>query len=210
VTRDACSRCSVGPNPSLSTSAGFSAMCLGMFMAVLDVQVVATSLPIIQASLKMRPDQMSWIQTGYLIAETIASPLTGAVHPNAHVSMAIGDLVRHFHRCIDRVRLQPMLCRASDLACDPIFRGRFARPSTIYCRVRPLPCAGLGVGHDDCRCAPGACARGRTMCWWLGHRDMQLALVIPHQPWPRYLHGRCHGRRLIFVCCEISTSQRSP
>jgi MFS transporter, DHA2 family, multidrug resistance protein len=52
-------------------------MCLGMFMAVLDIQVVATSLPIIQAALKMRPDQMSWIQTGYLIAETIAIPLTG-------------------------------------------------------------------------------------------------------------------------------------
>jgi DHA2 family multidrug resistance protein len=52
-------------------------MCLGMFMAVLDIQVVATSLPIIQAALKMRPDQMSWIQTGYLIAEVIAIPLTG-------------------------------------------------------------------------------------------------------------------------------------
>jgi DHA2 family multidrug resistance protein len=45
--------------PLLSTWAGFSAMCLGMFMAVLDIQVVATSLPIIQAALKMRPDQMS-------------------------------------------------------------------------------------------------------------------------------------------------------
>ena len=66
-----------GPNPPLSTWAGFSAMCLGMFMAVLDIQVVATSLPIIQAALKMRADQMSWIQTSYLIAEVIAIPLTG-------------------------------------------------------------------------------------------------------------------------------------
>ncbi len=33
-----------GPNPSLATWAGFGAMCLGMFMAVLDIQVVATSL----------------------------------------------------------------------------------------------------------------------------------------------------------------------
>jgi DHA2 family multidrug resistance protein len=48
-----------------------------MFMAVLDIQVVATSLPIIQAALKMRADQMSWIQTSYLIAEVIAIPLTG-------------------------------------------------------------------------------------------------------------------------------------
>jgi MFS transporter, DHA2 family, multidrug resistance protein len=68
-----------GPNPSLRTWAGFGAMCLGMFMAVLDIQVVATSLPTIQASLDMRPDQMSWIQTSYLIAEVVAIPLTGAL-----------------------------------------------------------------------------------------------------------------------------------
>jgi DHA2 family multidrug resistance protein len=59
--------------------AGFAIMCAGMFMAILDVQVVATSLPTIQAALKVAPDQMSWIQTAYLIAEVIAIPLTGAL-----------------------------------------------------------------------------------------------------------------------------------
>ena len=57
--------------------AGFIAMCVGMFMAILDVQVVATSLPSIQSALDIDPDQMSWIQTAYLIAEVIAIPLTG-------------------------------------------------------------------------------------------------------------------------------------
>ena len=52
-------------------------MCIGMFMAVLDVQVVATSLPTIQATLKIAPDQMSWIQTAYLISEIVSIPLTG-------------------------------------------------------------------------------------------------------------------------------------
>ena len=56
---------------------GFAMMCIGMFMAVLDVQVVATSLPTIQAALKIAPDQMSWIQTAYLISEIISIPLTG-------------------------------------------------------------------------------------------------------------------------------------
>jgi len=56
---------------------GFGAMCLGMFMAILDIQVVATSLPDIRAALDVDPDQMSWIQTAYLIAEIIAIPLTG-------------------------------------------------------------------------------------------------------------------------------------
>jgi DHA2 family multidrug resistance protein len=56
---------------------GFAMMCIGMFMAVLDVQVVATSLPTIQRALNIPQDQMSWIQTAYLIAEIISIPLTG-------------------------------------------------------------------------------------------------------------------------------------
>src|ERR1700712_5064304 len=59
------------------TWAGFVAMCIGMFMAILDVQVVATSLPTIQGALDIPQDQMSWIQTAYLIAEIVAIPLTG-------------------------------------------------------------------------------------------------------------------------------------
>jgi DHA2 family multidrug resistance protein len=61
----------------VATWAGFLLMCLGMFMAILDTQVVATSLPAIQHALAISPDAMSWIQTAYLIAEVIAIPLTG-------------------------------------------------------------------------------------------------------------------------------------
>lgn len=56
---------------------GFAAMALGMFMAILDIQIVATSLPAISSALGIPPDQMSWIQTAYLIAEVISIPLTG-------------------------------------------------------------------------------------------------------------------------------------
>src|SRR4051812_38639523 len=56
---------------------GFVLMCVGMFMAILDIQVVATSLPTIQEALGISPEAMSWIQTAYLIAEIIAIPLTG-------------------------------------------------------------------------------------------------------------------------------------
>ncbi|HEY5289680.1 MAG TPA: DHA2 family efflux MFS transporter permease subunit [Caulobacteraceae bacterium] len=57
--------------------AGFGVMCLGMFLAILDIQIVATSMPTIQQALRIPRDQMSWIQTAYLIAEVIAIPLTG-------------------------------------------------------------------------------------------------------------------------------------
>jgi DHA2 family multidrug resistance protein len=61
----------------IATWFGFILMCLGMFMAILDIQVVATSLPTIQDALAISPDAMSWIQTAYLIAEITAIPLTG-------------------------------------------------------------------------------------------------------------------------------------
>jgi DHA2 family multidrug resistance protein len=61
----------------VATWFGFTLMCVGMFMAILDIQVVATSLPTIQSALAISPDAMSWIQTAYLIAEVIAIPLTG-------------------------------------------------------------------------------------------------------------------------------------
>jgi MFS transporter, DHA2 family, multidrug resistance protein len=63
--------------PSAAIWLGFMLMCLGMFMAILDIQVVATSLPAIQHALSISPDAISWIQTAYLIAEIIAIPLTG-------------------------------------------------------------------------------------------------------------------------------------
>src|SRR6202012_5119904 len=56
---------------------GFAMMCLGMFMAILDVQVVATSIPTIERALRIPAEQISCIQTAYLIAEVVAIPLTG-------------------------------------------------------------------------------------------------------------------------------------
>ena len=38
-----------GESRPVAAWAGFAAMCIGMFMAILDIQVVATSLPTIQA-----------------------------------------------------------------------------------------------------------------------------------------------------------------
>ena len=71
------SRPADGDRIPLRTWFGFIMMCLGMFMAILDIQIVATSLPTIQGALKLRPEQMSWIQTAYLTAEVVAIPLTG-------------------------------------------------------------------------------------------------------------------------------------
>lgn len=55
----------------------FFAMILGMFMAVLDIQIVASSLSVISTGLNASEDEMSWVQTSYMIAEVIMIPTTG-------------------------------------------------------------------------------------------------------------------------------------
>jgi len=52
-------------------------MCIGMFMALLDIQIVASSLQDIGGGLSAAQDQISWVQTAYLIAEIIMIPLSG-------------------------------------------------------------------------------------------------------------------------------------
>src|ERR1700743_3177694 len=55
----------------------FTVMCIGMFMALLDIQIVASSLQDIGGGLSAAQDQISWVQTAYLIAEIIVIPLSG-------------------------------------------------------------------------------------------------------------------------------------
>ncbi len=56
---------------------GFIAMVFGMFMALLDIQIVSSSLSEIQAGLAAGSDEISWVQTAYLIAEVVMIPLSG-------------------------------------------------------------------------------------------------------------------------------------
>lgn len=55
----------------------FLAMVFGMFMAILDIQIVSASLAEIQAGLSASADEIAWVQTAYLIAEVIMIPLSG-------------------------------------------------------------------------------------------------------------------------------------
>lgn len=56
---------------------GFFLMVCGMFMAILDIQIVAASLPDIQAGVAASLDEVTWVQTGYLVAEVVMIPLSG-------------------------------------------------------------------------------------------------------------------------------------
>ncbi len=55
----------------------FGIMAFGQFMALIDIQIVAASLNDVQAGLSAGPDEISWVQTGYLMAELVMIPFSG-------------------------------------------------------------------------------------------------------------------------------------
>jgi DHA2 family multidrug resistance protein len=55
----------------------FATMCIGMFIALLDIQIVSASLHDIGGGLSAGADDTTWVQTSYLIAEIIVIPLSG-------------------------------------------------------------------------------------------------------------------------------------
>ena len=55
--------------------AAFLFMVFGMFIAILDIQIVSSSLAEIQAGISASADEISWGQTSYLIAEVVMIPL---------------------------------------------------------------------------------------------------------------------------------------
>jgi len=55
----------------------FAAMCVGMFIALLDIQIVSASLRDIGGGLSAGADETAWVQTSYLIAEIVVIPLSG-------------------------------------------------------------------------------------------------------------------------------------
>ncbi len=65
--------------PNLRDWIGVLAMVFGQFMAIMDVQIVVSSLTQIQGGLSASPDEISWVQTAYLIADVVMVPLSGTL-----------------------------------------------------------------------------------------------------------------------------------
>jgi MFS transporter, DHA2 family, multidrug resistance protein len=63
--------------PTLRDWIGVLAMCTGLVMAIMDVQIVTSSLTQIQGGLSASADEISWVQTAYLIADVVMVPLSG-------------------------------------------------------------------------------------------------------------------------------------
>jgi DHA2 family multidrug resistance protein len=66
-----------GELPLRAKALAFGSMAIGFFIALLDIQIVSASLQDIGGGLSASPDELSWVQTSYLIAEIVVIPLSG-------------------------------------------------------------------------------------------------------------------------------------
>ena len=57
---------------------GVLAMGTGLFMAIMDVQIVTSSVTQIQGGLSASTDEIAWVQTAYLIADVVMVPMSGS------------------------------------------------------------------------------------------------------------------------------------
>lgn len=89
----------------------------GNFMAILDIQIVASSLNRVQAGMSASRYEVTWVQTVYLIAEIIAIPMSSIV------SRVLSTRV-YYTMCAIGFTVSSLLCALSwNLESLLVFRG---------------------------------------------------------------------------------------
>ena len=156
---------------------GFAGMVIGQFMAILDIQIVAASLP------RSRPvvgaaDEISWIQTAYLIPEVVMIPLSGYLS-RRWARVRCSPSRRRLHAGERHVRPVDLDRRHDRLPRRPGLRRRRHDPDRLRLGLRSSRRSGWAQRHHRADRHAGAHRRpdaGRS-----SDRLAQLALAVLHQ-----------------------------
>ncbi len=162
-------------------------------MAILDIQIVSASLSQIQAGLSASSDEITWVQTSYLIAEVVMIPLSGflsrVVSTRVIFTISAGGFTLMSFMCAQSNTIGEMILWR---ALQGFIGGRHD-PDGVRFRVHDLPTLEAAFDrpdHRSCRDArPDHRADGRR----LSHRPVLLALAVPGQHRARH---HCHRRRV--------------
>ncbi len=171
----------------------FLAMCFGMFMAFLDIQIVSSSLTDIQAGLSASADEIPWVQTAYLIAEVIAIPLSG------FLSRALGTRIL-FAISAAGFTLASIMCGTSSSidsmivwrALAGLHRRRHGA-DRVRVGLSDLPGSAAEADRAGGRTDRDARAHHRPDGRRLSDRRLFLALAVLHQCRARHHRHRDHG-----------------
>ena len=168
----------------------FLIMVFGMFMSILDIQVVSASLTDIQAGLSASSTEVSWVQTSYLIAEVIAIPLVRFPVARVRHAAVVCDFRRRLHHRQFAVRLR-LDHRADDpVARDPGISGRRHDPDRVRFRLYGVSALEIPYRRPDHRPGRDAGADHRADGRRHHHGCDVVALAVLHQHHPRHHHHR--------------------
>ena len=153
-----------------------------MFIALLDIQIVASSLQDIGGGLSAAQDEISWVQTAYLIAEIIMIPLSGWLTRVFSTRWLFTFSAAGF-------TLSSMLCGlAWNIQSMIVFRalqgllGASMIPTVFTSSFYFFQGPSAGVFRRRHRHHRLACADARPGHRRLDHRHAELALAVLHQP----------------------------
>ena len=164
--------------------AGFLAMVFGMFMAILDIQIVSASLTEIQAGLSASSDEIPWVQTAYLIAEVVMIPLSGFLARALSTRVLFFCRRRRLHGGKRALR-HGNLDRPDDrLPGDPGLHRRRHDPERLRGRLLALSAVEARHRLADHRPRRDAGADDRPDGRRLPERHLLLALAVPGQRRP--------------------------
>ena len=156
-------------------------MVFGMFMAILDIQIVSASLNEIQAGLAASQQRDPWVQTSYLIAEVVMIPLSG------FLSRALGTRML-FAISAAGFTAASLMCGLSTSINEMIvwraiqgFIGGGMIPTVFASAYHDLPALAHGPDHAADRPRRDAGADHRPDGRRLSHRRAVLALAVLHQ-----------------------------
>lgn len=170
--------------PTAKKIFAFASMCVGMFIALIDIQIVSASLRDIGGGLSAGDDETVWVQTSYLIAEIIIIPLSGWLARVMSTRWLFAASAAGF-------TLMSLLCgwawNIQSMIAFRALQGLAGGSMIPWCSPPLSPFSGQTAGYcrgDDRRPGlprPYAGSNGGR----LDHRKLQLALAV--------LYQRCSG-----------------
>ena len=176
---------------------------LATFMEVLDTSVANVSLPHIAGNLSASNDEATWVLTSYLVSNAIVLPLSG------WFSALIGRK-RFYMTCVAIFTISSLLCGlAPSLGSLVFFRilqgagGGALQPVSQAILVESFPRTKHGHGHGRLRHGRRRRAHSRADPRRLDHRQLLLAMDLPHQ------HPRRRDVAGAHLCCSSPDSPYS-
>ena len=169
--------------PTAKKIFAFASMCVGMFIAPIDIQIVSASLRDIGGGLSAGDDETVWVQTSYLIAEIIIIPLSGWLARVMSTRWLFAASAAGF-------TLMSLLCgwawNIQSMIAFRALQGLAGGSMIPRCSPPLSPFSGRTAGHrrgDDRRSA--SLAPTLVQRWAAGSPKLQLALAV--------LYQRCSG-----------------